>query len=341
MRTSDFFYDLPEAAIAQTPVEPRHSARLLDTRDMTDRLFSEVPRMLQAGDLIVVNRTRVRAARLRGTKVATGGAVEVLLLSREADGTWDVLIRPSRRVRAGLRIEFPRGLEAVVTRAPNEGRGAIEFLELSGRALDELIEEIGEVPLPPYIRATLEDPGRYQTVFAEEAESAAAPTAGLHFSASLLAELEQQGTGIAYVDLRVGLDTFRPISVDEIEDHRIHSEHVTVPEATCSAISATRRTGGRVVAVGTTVVRSLESAADTDGRVHQYDGRTDLFIRPGYRFRAIDGLITNFHVPGSTLVVLMAAVLGERWRRVYQSALDRGYRFLSFGDAMYADVERA
>jgi len=341
MKTSDFFYDLPEAAIAQTPVEPRHSARLLDTRDMTDRRFSDVPRLLQAGDLIVVNRTRVRAARLRGTKAGTGGAVEVLLLSREADGTWDVLMRPSRRVREGIRFEFPGGLEAVVTRAPDEGRGAIEFPGVSSEALDEVIEEIGEVPLPPYIRATLEDPGRYQTVFAEEAGSAAAPTAGLHFSESVLAELDQREIGIAYVDLRVGLDTFRPISVDEIEDHRIHSEHVTVPEAACRAIATTRRRGGRVVAVGTTVVRSLESAADADGRVQQYEGRTDLFIRPGYRFKVIDGLITNFHVPGSTLIVLMAAVLGEGWKQVYQSALERGYRFLSFGDAMYADVERA
>lgn len=340
MKTADFFYDLPDEAIAQTPTEPRDAARLLDTRDMSDRRFSEVPAMLDPGDLLVVNRTKVRAARLHGTKVGTGGAVEVLLLTSRGDGSWDALIRPARRIRAGLAIAFSGGLEAIVTRAPAEGRCVLEFAGVSGHELDDLIEEIGDIPLPPYIHTPLENPDRYQTVFADEVGSAAAPTAGLHFSQSLLRQIEKRGIRLRHVDLRVGLDTFKPISTDEIEDHQIHSEKVTVPEETCEAIAAVRVAGGRVVAVGTTVVRSLESASDDRGQVSAFEGSTDLFIRPGYGFRAIDGLITNFHVPGSTLVVLMAAVLGERWKPAYESALERGYRFLSFGDAMYADVER-
>jgi S-adenosylmethionine:tRNA ribosyltransferase-isomerase len=339
MRTAEFFYDLPDAAIAQTPVEPRHAARLLDTRDLTDRVFSEVPVMLAGGDLVVVNRTRVRAARLRGTKVETGGSVEVLLLSRE-EAIWEVLVRPARRIRSGQRLAFRQGLQAVVHAAPVEGRCTIEFLDVDESHLESLIEGAGEVPLPPYIHTPLQDPDRYQTVYAGELGSAAAPTAGLHFSERVLEDLNRRGIGLAYVDLRVGLDTFRPISTDGIDDHHIHSERFTVPEATSAAVGATRRRGGRVVAVGTTVVRSLESAVDREGRVRPFDGSTDLFIKPGYSFRAIDGVITNFHVPGSTLVVLVAAVLGDRWRLVYESALARGYRFLSFGDAMYAEVER-
>ncbi|MDF1597784.1 MAG: tRNA preQ1(34) S-adenosylmethionine ribosyltransferase-isomerase QueA [Acidimicrobiia bacterium] len=339
MQTSEFYYDLPDAAIAQTPVEPRHAARLLDTRDMADHVFSEVPLMLAGGDLVVVNRTRVRAARLRGFKVETGGAVEVLLLSRD-EAIWEALIRPARRVRPGQLLEFPPGLKAIVCTAPVEGRCTIEFLDVRESQLESLIEGAGEIPLPPYIHTPLQDPGRYQTVYAGDLGSAAAPTAGLHFSEQVLEGLSRRGVGLAYVDLRVGLDTFRPISADRIDQHHMHSERVTVPEETGSAISATRRRGGRVVAVGTTVVRSLESAVDREGRVRPFDGSTDLFIKPGYSFRAIDGLITNFHVPGSTLVVLVAALLGNRWRLAYETALRRGYRFLSFGDAMYAEVER-
>ena len=340
MKTADFYYDLPDEVIAQTPIEPREAARLLDTRDMSDRRFSDLPAMLDPGDLLVVNRTKVRAARLHGTKVGTGGAVEVLLLTRRGDGSWDALIRPARRIREGLTIAFSRGLEAIVTRAPAEGRCVVEFPGVSGHELDDLIEEIGDVPLPPYIHTPLENPDRYQTVFADEVGSAAAPTAGLHFSQNVLMEIEERGIGLRHVDLRVGLDTFRPITTDEIEDHQIHSEQVTVPEETCEAIASVREAGGRVVAVGTTVVRSLESASDDQGRVSAFEGPTDLFIRPGYGFPAIDGLITNFHVPGSTLVVLMAAVLGDGWKPAYESALERGYRFLSFGDAMYAAVDR-
>ena len=339
MKTADFFYELPDEAIAQTPIEPRHAARLLDTRTMTDRTFADLPSMFEPGDLVVVNNTRVRAARLRGTKAETGGSVEVLLLSRREDG-WEALVRPARRIRVGTTISFASDLSATVIEPPSEGRC---LLELHGPTddMESAIAAAGEVPLPPYIHASLSDPDRYQTVYAGELGSAAAPTAGLHFSDSVLEELGRRGVGVVSVDLKVGLDTFRPIAVEKLSDHRMHSESVTVSVATASAINETHRQGGRVVAVGTTVVRSLESAVAETGLVHAFDGTTNLFINPGYRFRAIDGLITNFHVPGSTLVVLVAAILGTGWRRVYEQALLRGYRFLSFGDAMYADVERS
>lgn len=339
MKTSDFFYALPDQAIAQTPVEPRHAARLLDTTTMTDHTFADLPSMLDAGDLVVVNNTRVRAARLLGVKTETGGSVEVLLLSRREDG-WEALVRPARRIRVGTSIAFPQGLAAIVSEPPVEGRC---LLELHGPSddVESAIAAAGEVPLPPYIRASLPDPDRYQTVYAGELGSAAAPTAGLHFSRSVLEELERRSIGVVPIDLKVGLDTFRPIASEELSDHRMHSELVTISAATAAAINDTHRRGSRVIAVGTTVVRSLESATDNAGVVHPFDGPTDLFINPGYRFRAIDGLITNFHVPGSTLVVLVAAILGSDWRHVYEQALLRGYRFLSFGDAMYAEVRRA
>ena len=340
MNTADFFYDLPEQAIAQTPVEPRHAARMLDTRDMSDRVFADFPSMLKPGDLVVVNRTKVRAARLGGAKVESGGAVEVLLLAPLAEYRWEVLVRPARRIRAGLQLKLPGRLEAVVIDSPVEGRCTIEFVGDNRGDVESLVEEHGEVPLPPYIRSTLTEPDRYQTVFAGPVGSAAAPTAGLHFSEGVLDELERLEIGLASVDLRVGLDTFRPISTPQIEDHRMHSERVTVPRETCEAIRDTHGRGGRVVAIGTTVVRSLESAVDEDGQIQPFDGSTRLFINPGYEFRAIDGVVTNFHVPGSTLVVLIAAILGERWRNVYQVGIERGYRFLSFGDAMFAEVER-
>lgn len=340
MKTSDFFYELPDSSIAQTPIEPRHAARLLDTRDMTDRVFSELPGMLSSGDLVVVNRSKVRAARLKGRKADTGGAIEILLLSRLSTENWEALIRPARRVREGLRIELAADLTAEVVQAPVDGRCEVRLVGNTVDDFEKRIEEIGEVPLPPYIRTALANSDRYQTVYAGDLGSAAAPTAGLHFSSQVLRDLDQRGIGLAYVDLRVGLDTFRPISTTQIDDHQMHSEHVTVPSETCEAIASTRDRGGRVVAVGTTVVRSLESASDGAGRMQPFDGPTDLFIRPGYRFRAIDGLITNFHVPGSTLVVLIASILGDQWKAAYTTALERGYRFLSFGDAMYAEINR-
>ncbi len=340
MRTADFLYDLPEDAIAQTPVEPRDAARLLDTRDMSDRVFSELPTMLDPGDLVVVNHTRVRAARLRATKEASGGSVEILLLGERQDGAWDALIRPARRVRAGTTVLLAGGLRAGIVADPIEGRCTVDFGGVPASELESIFDAVGEIPLPPYIRTPLADSDRYQTVFADEVGSAAAPTAGLHFTPQLLDDLLASDIEVASVELRVGIDTFRPISADEITDHRMHSEYYSVPAAASRAIEATRIRGGKVIGVGTTVVRTLESCGIGDGLVQPGEGSTELFIRPGYRFGVVDGVITNFHVPGSTLVVLIAAVLEGRWREVYEVALRRGYRFLSFGDAMFAEVRR-
>ncbi|MDH3729775.1 MAG: tRNA preQ1(34) S-adenosylmethionine ribosyltransferase-isomerase QueA [Acidimicrobiia bacterium] len=332
MRTADFAYDLPADAIAQEPAEPRDSSRLLDCRDMTDHRFAELPSLLDEGDLVVVNRTRVRRARLRGARQDTGGAVELLLLRRIGE-VWSALAKPSRRLRPGVAIEAGR-LRVTVVGEPVDGVIDIELSTVDGTRVEEAIEEQGEVPLPPYFSGTLSTPERYQTIFAQNAASAAAPTAGLHFTESVVSGLGDRGIAIAEVDLEVGLDTFRPMSTDDVADHEIHTERVEVSGSARDAIAATRRRGGRVIAIGTTVVRALESSAAGLGQVSEFVGDTDLFITPGYEFRVVDGLITNFHVPSSTLVVLVAAFMGEAWRQAYSEALARGYRMLSFGDAM-------
>lgn len=330
MLTSEFFYELPESAIAQAAVEPRDAARLLDTRDLSDHRFSELPALLRRGDLLVVNTTRVRQARLATSKV-TGGAVEVLLLHPLGDGGWEALVRPARRVRAGTRLHA--GPAILVVRDPvHDGVATIDVVAGS---LEDAVAEVGVMPLPPYFRGSLADPERYQTVYGRRVGSAAAPTAGLHFTDALLQTVTASGIEVASVDLEIGLDTFRPIGVDRLTDHRMHRERVVVDADLVASVARTRSRGGRVVAVGTTVVRSLEAAA-AGGDLHPMDGATDLFITPGYRFRVVDLLITNFHVPGSTLVVLIAAFMGPDWRAAYDEALRRGYRFLSFGDAMVA-----
>lgn len=334
MRTSDFDYELPEAAIAQTPAEPRDSSRLLVASTLEDRRFHELPSLLQAGDLLVVNDTRVRAARLRGSKAGTGGAVELLLLDRE-DDVWTALARPARRLRAGT-VVVAGEIRARVLTDPEGGLVRIE-LEAS-RDIEDAIAAAGTVPLPPYITRRLSDPERYQTVYASTPGSAAAPTAGLHFTPGLLDRLTEAGVERASVELRVGLGTFRPISTESVADHRMHEEWMSVPAATVDHIAATRKRGGKVVAVGTTVVRALETAA-LDGRLEPWVGNTDLFITPGFRFRVTDRMVTNFHMPRSSLVVMVAAFMGPRWRLTYETALERGYRFLSFGDAMLADRE--
>lgn len=332
METADFFYELPREAIAQRPVTPRHAARLLDTRDLTDGTFLDLPGLLDPGDLVVVNSTRVRAARLRGRKAETGGAVELLLLDDGGDGRWEALVRPARRIHAGTRLAFG-SLEVTVETEPREGTAVVRFGD--GVDVEAAVAAMGEVPLPPYITEGPVDPDDYQTIFAERVGSAAAPTAGLHISDAVLAEFERHGVGVATLDLSVGLDTFRPISEPRLEDHRMHRERYTIPEATAEKIGRTRSSGGRIVALGTTVVRAIESAV-TDGQVVPGSAETDLFITPGHEF-FIDGLVTNFHVPGSTLIVMIAAFVGHRWRMIYETALERGYRFLSFGDAMYAE----
>jgi S-adenosylmethionine:tRNA ribosyltransferase-isomerase len=334
VRTADFTYPLPEEAIAQSPAEPRHSARLLVTDGLLDRRFSDLPDLLAPGDLVVVNRTRVRRSRLLGRKEGSGGRVEALLLSPLEEGRWEALVRPARRLHAGDRLRFGEIVATVVER-PVEGRTVLD-VDPGSRPVEEALERVGEVPLPPYFKGRLADPERYQTVYAAHLGSAAAPTAGLHFTSHVLQRLEERSIAVGGVDLDIGVDTFRPISAENLEEHRMHRERYAVGEEVAGAVAAARARGGRVVAVGTTVVRALESAADPSGRVLPGGGSTGLFITPGYRFRVIDLLVTNFHVPGSTLVVLVAAFMGERWREAYRVALERGYRFLSFGDAMLA-----
>lgn len=299
---------------------------------MSDHRFLELPDLLDPDDLLVVNETKVRAARLEGRRQGSGGRVELLLLERLDDGSWEALARPSRRLRRGVVIEF-EDFKATILGEPDEGKVR---LVLDAADEERAVARVGTMPLPPYFTGSITDPDRYQTMFAATPGSAAAPTAGLHFTPEVAGRLRSRGIAIASVDLHVSLDTFRPIAVDHVEDHRMHSEWCSVSAETASAVAATRAKGGRIVAVGTTVVRTLESMSDGDGVVTPGEGRTDLFLRPGVEIGAVDVLITNFHLPGSTLLVLLAAFMGERWRTAYETALERGYRFLSFGDAMLA-----
>jgi S-adenosylmethionine:tRNA ribosyltransferase-isomerase len=323
--TADLDYPLPAERIAQAPRTPRDAARLLVDRGpgapATHHQVSDLPGLLEPGDLLVVNDTRVRRARLR-LRRPTGGAAEVLLLEPVGDGWWEAVVRPNRKLPPGTLLTGPDGVRVEVGAELGEGRRRVRP--------EGPIDEVGDVPLPPYIHERLTDEERYQTVYARRVASAAAPTAGLHLTDDVLAALAAKGVAVADVELVVGLDTFRPISGDVVEDHPIHTESYEVPSATLDAVAATRAAGGQVVAVGTTVVRALESTMATGAAT----GRTSLFIRPGFEFRAVDRLLTNFHVPRTTLLALVAAFVGDRWRDLYDVALDEGYRFLSFGDAM-------
>jgi S-adenosylmethionine:tRNA ribosyltransferase-isomerase len=332
MQISDFDYDLPEHAIAQSAQEPRDAARLLRVRGREDLVFSDLRKILEPGDLLVVNRTRVRAARLRGHKTDSGGAVEALLLRRIDRERWEAMVRPARRLRAGTRLTF--GVVAAVVESDPVGGVVVLELTASGSDVEELLPLVGEVPLPPYFHGSLATPDRYQTVFAKTVGSAAAPTAALHFTPSLCADLEAGGVEFAEIDLEVGLDTFRPMQGETLADHVIHRERFEIPETAASQVRSTRRRGGRVIAVGTTSVRTLETMASGDGVVGAGSGESDLFIAPGYRARVVDAVITNFHAPRTTLIALVAGLIGPEWRDVYEAALQRGYRFLSFGDAM-------
>jgi S-adenosylmethionine:tRNA ribosyltransferase-isomerase len=340
-----FDYDLPPERIAQRPVEPRDSSRLLHLTpygEIDDHVFTDLPGLLRSGDLLVVNDTRVRAARLLGTRDG-GGRAEVLLLRRLDDGADDAasarfagLVRPARRLRPGTVVEVGEGLLAQIGEPVGGHPGARCVMVTAQGPVDAAIERAGSVPLPPYIRESLGDPTRYQTLFSAGSppESAAAPTAGLHFTPAVLDALRDRGVELARVRLEVGLGTFSPIRTALVEDHRMHAERFELPAATASAIAAARERGGRVVAVGTTAVRTLESRARNDGLVEPGAGATELFLRPGTPPRVIDGLLTNFHQPRSSLLVLLAAVVGDRWRDAYEHALRSGYRFLSFGDCM-------
>lgn len=333
MDVTDFDYDLPESAIAQEAIEPRDAARLLVTSTLDDRVFSELPSLLRDGDLLVVNRTRVRSARLYGTRPDTGGAVEVLLTKRIDELRWEGLFRPARRLRVGVPVDFGP-ISGTIVSDPEGGVAVIELRAPSD--VDDLLPSLGAVPLPPYFRGSLDSDERYQTVFAKDLGSAAAPTAALHFTPRLVEEILDGGTRLAEVQLEVGLDTFRPMATERVEDHRIHRERFVVPPETVAAAEAAQASGGRVIAVGTTVVRALETAAET-GTLKPGSGESDLFITPGYEARVVDAVITNFHAPRTTLIAMVAAFVGERWREVYAHALASGYRFLSFGDAMFID----
>lgn len=342
--TANLDYELPEHAIAQSAVEPRDAARLLVTSSLEDRRFSDLPDLLEPGDLLVVNRTRVRRARLATTRRDTGGRVEVLLLDGGDHPVWQVMVRPARRIRPGVVLVTRadaegRRLEIEITSPPENG---VATASIIGEDVESVIESVGSVPLPPYFHGTLGEDERYQTMFAQRVGSAAAPTAALHFTPQLVRRLGEHGISITAVDLEVGLDTFRPVSVDDLDDHRIHSERYTVPPEAVSSIAAARNRGTRVVAVGTTVVRTLETAAVgggvVTGGVGAGSGVSELFITPGYRCSVVDAVLTNFHAPRTTLIALVATLLGPDWRELYTTAVGRAYRFLSFGDAMFIDV---
>jgi S-adenosylmethionine:tRNA ribosyltransferase-isomerase len=341
VRTDDFDYDLPSGLIAQSPAEPRDSCRLLVLHRsdgwIEHRTFRDLGEYLRRGDLIVVNETRVLPARLHGVKQDGGSAVEVLLLRERGADTWECLVRPGRRLHPGSRIEIGGGeaFGLVVDVLEESGARVIQFTVPSGGFRD-VVHRRGEIPLPPYITKPLQDPESYQTVFATDERSAAAPTAGLHFTEELLDELVGQGIHVARVELDVGLDTFRPVSEDDPTRHHIHTEHFRVPQWTADAVAECRERGGRVVAIGTTTVRALESAfvAEADAVVAT-EGPTSLFILPGYEFHVVDAMVTNFHVPRSTLMLMVSAFAGrDRIMHAYETAIQARYRFLSFGDAM-------
>lgn len=338
MNVKDFDFELPEELIAQTPLKDRTASRLMvvdrDNGELTHTTFETVLDELQSGDVLVLNNTKVLPARLFGTK-DTGAHIEILLLKEVGDDTWETLVKPAKRIKVGAVVEFGDGrLKATCTHITEEG--ARHFKMSYEGIFYEILDELGEMPLPPYITEKLDEQDRYQTVFAKERGSAAAPTAGLHFTDELLAKIEAKGVHIAFVTLHVGLGTFRPVSVDSIDDHVMHSEYYVVTEEAATTIEAARKAGGRVIAVGTTSCRTLETVASThDGRIVASSGWTDIFIYPGYTFRAIDGLITNFHLPQSTLLMLVSALTTrDMMVHAYEEAVREKYRFFSFGDAM-------
>lgn len=345
MKKSDFYYDLPPELIAQTPLERRDASRLLTLDKCTGatehHVFHELPDFLNEGDCLVMNDSRVIPARLFGTR-PTGGSVEVVLLRDLGGGDWECLTRPGRKTQPGTHISFGNGeLTAEVIRAEADGNKVLHF-NYDGIFL-ELLDKLGKMPLPPYIKAELQDQERYQTVYSRELGSAAAPTAGLHFTKELLQQIADMGVRLGYVTLHVGLGTFRPVKEDEIEDHPMHSEFCIIPEETARIVNETKASGGRVICVGTTSCRTVESFAEPDGTLRAQSGWTDIFIYPGYKFKCLDALVTNFHLPESTLIMLVSALAGrEHILNAYKIAVENRYRFFSFGDAMLiADLGQA
>ena len=338
MKTSDFFYDLPENLIAQTPIEPRNASRLMvlsrENGQIDHTVFSSLFDYLNEGDTLILNNTRVLPARIYGTKEDTGARVEFLLLKNLGNDMWESLAGPGRRAKPGTSFKFSDKLSCDVLESTPEGNRIIKF-NCDGEFYS-LLDEVGQMPLPHYITEELKNKERYQTVYSKELGSAAAPTAGLHFTDEMLSELKERGVNIGYVTLHVGLGTFRPVKADNITDHKMHSEHYMVPAETAELINNTKKNGGRVICVGTTSCRTLESAATSHGCIKECDGDTDIFIYPGYEFKCMDALITNFHLPESTLIMLVSAFAGyENTMKAYKTAVDEKYRLFSFGDAMF------
>lgn len=336
MKKSDFYYDLPQELIAQTPVEPRTSSRLLtlekNTGRLTDGCFTDLLDRLNAGDCLIMNDTRVLPARIFGTRRDTGSVVEFVLLKQLQNDVWECLAGPGKKAKPGKIFDFSGELSLEVIDVTDEGNRIVKFT-YNGIFYD-ILDRVGQMPLPPYITEKLEDKERYQTVYSKEAGSAAAPTAGLHFTKEFLEKIRQKGVNIGFVTLHVGLGTFRPVKVEEITEHKMHSEHYFIPQKTADLINETKKNGGRVICVGTTSCRTLESAA-RNGVITECSDDTDIFIYPGYKFKVMDGLVTNFHLPESTLIMLVSALAGrENILRAYNEAVKEKYRFFSFGDAM-------
>lgn len=335
---SDYYYDLPQELIAQDPLEDRSSSRLMfldkKTGELSHHSFKEVIDFLNPGDCLVLNNTKVIPARLIGHKEETGGTVEVLLLKRKENNRWETLVKPGKKARPGAKLVFGDGLlKAEVLDVLEEGNRLIQFTY--DGIFEEVLDKLGEMPLPPYITHKLQDKNRYQTVYAKYEGSAAAPTAGLHFTPELLEQIEKKGVRLAYVTLHVGLGTFRPVKEENLKDHHMHSEFYQVTKEAADIINQTKEAGGRVICVGTTSCRTIESAAGADGKVEAGSDNTEIFIYPGYQFKVLDGLITNFHLPESTLIMLVSALAGrEHVLHAYQTAVQNRYRFFSFGDAM-------
>ena len=339
MKRQDFYYDLPEELIAQDPLEDRSSSRLLvlnkESGDVSHHIFKDIKDYLKEGDCLVINDTKVIPARLIGSKVGTDAKIEILLLKRKENNVWETLVKPGKKAKPGAKISFGDGLlVGEVLDVVEEGNRLIQF-SFDG-IFEEILDQLGQMPLPPYITHQLEDKNRYQTVYAKHTGSAAAPTAGLHFTPELLAELEAKGVNIARVTLHVGLGTFRPVKVDNILEHHMHAEFYQIDEEAAAKINHAKDNGGRVICVGTTSCRTIESAADETGHLKACSGWTEIFIYPGYQFKTLDCLITNFHLPESTLVMLVSALAGrDHVMAAYEEAVKERYRFFSFGDAMF------
>nr|WP_296008178.1 tRNA preQ1(34) S-adenosylmethionine ribosyltransferase-isomerase QueA [uncultured Blautia sp.] len=341
MRTTDFYYDLPEELIAQDPLLDRSSSRLMHLDKKTGEIqhtdFKHIVKYLKPGDCLVINDTRVIPARLYGSKIGTDAGIEILLLKRKENNIWETLVKPGKKAKPGTKISFGDGLLiGEVLDIVEEGNRLIQFTY--DGIFEEILDQLGEMPLPPYITHKLQDKERYQTVYAKNEGSAAAPTAGLHFTKELLQQIQDMGVNIAHVTLHVGLGTFRPVKVDDVENHHMHSEFYVVEEDQAKLINDTKKNGGRVISVGTTSCRTLESATDENGILQAKSGWTEIFIYPGYKFKMIDALITNFHLPESTLLMLVSALAGkEHIMKAYEEAVKERYRFFSFGDAMFIE----